>query len=159
VTFDYDGLGERAGHRGVGIGEKPYLDPNSKSKSEALAAAAIVATAWSFGTEIELALPFLIGRHEFMKFWSCLVRWGGFIIFARSQMIKIEKYPVINEFCLARTSLFEYNHADEPENNRRKEIFLRVAEQLLKMELRIFRWWNKSLDCLENLDFRFYATM
>jgi alpha-ketoglutarate-dependent taurine dioxygenase len=45
VTFDYDGLGERAGHRVVGIGEKPYLDPNSKSKSEALAAAAIVATA------------------------------------------------------------------------------------------------------------------
>ncbi|KAN0112408.1 taurine catabolism dioxygenase [Hyaloscypha variabilis] len=40
ATFDYDGLGDRAGHRVVGIGEKPYLDPNSKSKAEALAAAA-----------------------------------------------------------------------------------------------------------------------
>jgi hypothetical protein len=40
ATFDYNGLGERAGNRVVGIGEKPYLDPNSKSKAEALAAAA-----------------------------------------------------------------------------------------------------------------------
>ena len=39
ATFDYEGLGERAGHRVVGIGEKPYLDPKSKSKAEALAAA------------------------------------------------------------------------------------------------------------------------
>ena len=38
VTFDYEGLGERYGHRAVGIGEKPYLDPNSTSKAEALAA-------------------------------------------------------------------------------------------------------------------------
>jgi len=38
ATFDYEGLGERFGNRVVGIGEKPYLDPNSKSKAEALAA-------------------------------------------------------------------------------------------------------------------------
>ncbi|KAJ5925951.1 taurine dioxygenase family protein [Penicillium verhagenii] len=37
ATFDYEGLGERFGHRAVGIGEKPYLDPNSKSRTEALA--------------------------------------------------------------------------------------------------------------------------
>ncbi|KAK8004277.1 putative DNA replication regulator SLD2 [Apiospora arundinis] len=37
ATFDYDGLGERFGHRAVGIAEKPYLDPNSKSRTEALA--------------------------------------------------------------------------------------------------------------------------
>ncbi|KAK5196882.1 hypothetical protein LTR47_001223 [Exophiala xenobiotica] len=38
ATFDYDGLGERFGNRVVGIGEKPFFDPNSKSKTEALAA-------------------------------------------------------------------------------------------------------------------------
>jgi hypothetical protein len=37
ATFDYEGLGERSGNRVVGIGEKPYLDLNSKSKAEALA--------------------------------------------------------------------------------------------------------------------------
>ncbi|CAI7600287.1 unnamed protein product [Penicillium manginii] len=40
ATFDYEGLGERYGHRAVGIGEKPFLDPNSTSKAEALAASA-----------------------------------------------------------------------------------------------------------------------
>ena len=40
ATFDYEGLGERFGNRVVGIGERPYLDPNSESKSEALAAEA-----------------------------------------------------------------------------------------------------------------------
>ncbi|KAK4497451.1 hypothetical protein PRZ48_011902 [Zasmidium cellare] len=38
ATFDYEGLGERFGNRAVGIGEAPYLDPNSTTKSEALAA-------------------------------------------------------------------------------------------------------------------------
>ena len=37
ATFDYDGLGERFGSRVVGIGERPFFDPNSKSKAEALA--------------------------------------------------------------------------------------------------------------------------
>ncbi|KAJ4290384.1 hypothetical protein N0V90_010600 [Kalmusia sp. IMI 367209] len=37
ATFDYDGLGERFGNRAVGIGERPYLDANSKSRTEALA--------------------------------------------------------------------------------------------------------------------------
>lgn len=37
ATTDYDDLGERFGHRVCGIGEKPYLDPNSKSMREALA--------------------------------------------------------------------------------------------------------------------------
>ncbi|TVY75946.1 putative alpha-ketoglutarate-dependent sulfonate dioxygenase [Lachnellula suecica] len=41
ATFDYEGLGERAGNRVVGIGEKPYFDPNSKSKAEALAEASV----------------------------------------------------------------------------------------------------------------------
>jgi len=36
ATFDYEGLGERFGHRAVGIGEEPYLDPNSQSRTEAL---------------------------------------------------------------------------------------------------------------------------
>ncbi|KAI0171737.1 taurine catabolism dioxygenase [Hypoxylon sp. FL1284] len=36
ATFDYDGLGERFGNRAVGIGEAPFLDPNSMSKAEAL---------------------------------------------------------------------------------------------------------------------------
>ncbi|KAK4618237.1 Alpha-ketoglutarate-dependent dioxygenase [Fulvia fulva] len=37
ATYDFDGLGERSGNRAVGIGEKPYLDPTSKSRREALA--------------------------------------------------------------------------------------------------------------------------
>lgn len=36
ATFDYEGLGERFGHRAVGIGEAPFLDPNSKSRAEVL---------------------------------------------------------------------------------------------------------------------------
>lgn len=37
ATFDYEGFGERLGNRAVGIGERPYFDPNSRSRSEALA--------------------------------------------------------------------------------------------------------------------------
>jgi alpha-ketoglutarate-dependent taurine dioxygenase len=42
ATFDYlDGsYGERFGNRAVGLGERPYLDPNSTSRREALATAA-----------------------------------------------------------------------------------------------------------------------
>ena len=36
ATFDFMGLGDRSGNRAVGCGERPYLDPNSKSRSEAL---------------------------------------------------------------------------------------------------------------------------
>ena len=36
ATFDYEGLGERFGHRAVGIGEAPFLDPSSGSRTEAL---------------------------------------------------------------------------------------------------------------------------
>ncbi|KAI1337456.1 taurine dioxygenase family protein [Xylariaceae sp. FL0016] len=36
ATFDYEGLGERFGNRAVGIGEKPYFDPRSTSRSEEL---------------------------------------------------------------------------------------------------------------------------
>ncbi|OCT44147.1 alpha-ketoglutarate-dependent sulfonate dioxygenase [Cladophialophora carrionii] len=39
ATFDYDGLGERFGNRAVGIGEAPYFDPNSQSRTEALGTA------------------------------------------------------------------------------------------------------------------------
>ena len=37
ATNDYDDLGERSGNRAVGIGEVPYLDPHSQSRTEALA--------------------------------------------------------------------------------------------------------------------------
>lgn len=37
ATFDYEGLGERFGNRAVGIGEVPYFDPHSQSRTEALA--------------------------------------------------------------------------------------------------------------------------
>lgn len=36
ATPDYEGLGERLGHRAVSIGERPYLDVQSKSRLEAL---------------------------------------------------------------------------------------------------------------------------
>ena len=37
ATPDYDGYGERKGHRVVGLGEAPYFDPKSKSRREVLA--------------------------------------------------------------------------------------------------------------------------
>lgn len=37
ATFDYEGLGPRTGQRAVSLGERPYLDPNSKSRRQALA--------------------------------------------------------------------------------------------------------------------------
>lgn len=43
ATFDYEGLGERFGNRAVGIGERPYFDANSKSRTEALAEAGMAA--------------------------------------------------------------------------------------------------------------------
>ncbi|KAL4918992.1 hypothetical protein BDW62DRAFT_210162 [Aspergillus aurantiobrunneus] len=36
ATFDYQHLGPRTGHRAVGLGERPYFDPKSKSRREAL---------------------------------------------------------------------------------------------------------------------------
>jgi hypothetical protein len=36
ATFDYDLEGDRFGNRAVGLGERPYLDPNSLSRREAL---------------------------------------------------------------------------------------------------------------------------
>ncbi|ETI26740.1 hypothetical protein G647_10185 [Cladophialophora carrionii CBS 160.54] len=36
ATYDYQGEGARFGNRAVGLGEKPYFDPNSKSRREAL---------------------------------------------------------------------------------------------------------------------------
>ncbi|KAJ5782949.1 Taurine catabolism dioxygenase TauD/TfdA [Penicillium paradoxum] len=36
ATWDYEGLGPRTGHRAVGLGERPYLDPNSISRRDAL---------------------------------------------------------------------------------------------------------------------------
>lgn len=36
ATYDYEGLGDRAGNRAVGIGERPYFDKASKSRREAL---------------------------------------------------------------------------------------------------------------------------
>ena len=37
ATMDYDDFGERFGYRVCGIGERPYLDPHSKSMREGLA--------------------------------------------------------------------------------------------------------------------------
>ncbi|KAL1310641.1 hypothetical protein AAFC00_000909 [Neodothiora populina] len=42
ATFDYDGLGDRFGNRAVGIGERPFLDPKSKSRQEDLAAQGLI---------------------------------------------------------------------------------------------------------------------
>ncbi|KAF2018534.1 taurine catabolism dioxygenase [Aaosphaeria arxii CBS 175.79] len=36
ATFDYDGHGDRFGNRVVGLGERPFHDPGSKSRREAL---------------------------------------------------------------------------------------------------------------------------
>jgi len=36
ATLDYDGLGERYGNRAVGVGERPFYDPSSSSRREAL---------------------------------------------------------------------------------------------------------------------------
>ena len=36
ATPDHSGLGHRSGHRAVGVGERPYLDPQSTSRREAL---------------------------------------------------------------------------------------------------------------------------
>ncbi|KAF2664690.1 TfdA family taurine catabolism dioxygenase TauD [Microthyrium microscopicum] len=36
ATFDYDNEGERFGNRAVGVGERPYFDPQSKSRREDL---------------------------------------------------------------------------------------------------------------------------
>lgn len=36
ATYDYAGLGPRTGQRAVSLGEKPYLDPKSSSRREAL---------------------------------------------------------------------------------------------------------------------------
>ncbi|KAL3428587.1 hypothetical protein BDV09DRAFT_204254 [Aspergillus tetrazonus] len=36
ATFDYQHLGRRTGHRAVGLCERPYFDPKSKSRREAL---------------------------------------------------------------------------------------------------------------------------
>ncbi|KAL9093947.1 MAG: hypothetical protein Q9165_003870 [Trypethelium subeluteriae] len=35
-TYDYEGLGRRTGQRAVSLGERPYFDPSSKSRREAL---------------------------------------------------------------------------------------------------------------------------
>ena len=37
ATYDYEGLGDRMGQRAVSLGEKPYFDPKSKSRKQALA--------------------------------------------------------------------------------------------------------------------------
>ncbi|KAH6683624.1 hypothetical protein F5X68DRAFT_233681 [Plectosphaerella plurivora] len=39
ATYDHYGLGDRSGNRAVGVGERPYLDPNSTSRREALGTA------------------------------------------------------------------------------------------------------------------------
>jgi alpha-ketoglutarate-dependent taurine dioxygenase len=41
ATPDFEGLGERVGHRTVSLGEKPYFDPQSTSRREALRDAAL----------------------------------------------------------------------------------------------------------------------
>jgi hypothetical protein len=36
ANMDFAGMGERTGNRVVGIGERPYLDPNSKTRRQDL---------------------------------------------------------------------------------------------------------------------------
>lgn len=36
ATWDYEEIGPRTGHRVVGLGERPYLDPKSVSRRQAL---------------------------------------------------------------------------------------------------------------------------
>lgn len=43
ANMDYAGLGPRTGHRAVGIGERPYFDPNSKTRREDLEGEAVKA--------------------------------------------------------------------------------------------------------------------
>ncbi|KAF7192442.1 Alpha-ketoglutarate-dependent taurine dioxygenase, partial [Pseudocercospora fuligena] len=38
ATFDFEGLGDRAGNRAVSVGEKPFFDPGSTGRREALEA-------------------------------------------------------------------------------------------------------------------------
>lgn len=45
ATYDIEGLGERYGVRAVSIGERPFFDPESKSRSEDLAEQARAAAA------------------------------------------------------------------------------------------------------------------
>ena len=42
AIFDYAGLGPRTGHRAVSIGERPFFDPNSKTRREALAEEGVI---------------------------------------------------------------------------------------------------------------------
>jgi alpha-ketoglutarate-dependent taurine dioxygenase len=37
ATWDYEGLGPRTGQRAVSLGERPYFDPESKSRRQDLA--------------------------------------------------------------------------------------------------------------------------
>lgn len=43
ATWDYFEIGPRTGHRAVGLGERPYLDPKSTSRREGLEAEAVKA--------------------------------------------------------------------------------------------------------------------
>jgi alpha-ketoglutarate-dependent taurine dioxygenase len=45
ATYDIDGQGERYGVRTVSVGEKPFFDPESKSRREGLAEQAAAAAA------------------------------------------------------------------------------------------------------------------
>jgi alpha-ketoglutarate-dependent taurine dioxygenase len=51
ATPDFEGLGERVGHRAVSLGEKPYFDPQSTSRREGLRNAALqketIAHSWA----------------------------------------------------------------------------------------------------------------
>ncbi|KAK4896216.1 hypothetical protein LTR27_005737 [Elasticomyces elasticus] len=42
ATFDYQGVGDRRGNRAVGVGERPFFDPKSLSRREALEAEGVV---------------------------------------------------------------------------------------------------------------------
>ncbi|KAI9825590.1 MAG: hypothetical protein M1819_000486 [Sarea resinae] len=46
ATFDYEGLGPRTGQRAVSLGERPYFDPESVSRREALGQKAVHGPDW-----------------------------------------------------------------------------------------------------------------
>ncbi|KAK4544701.1 hypothetical protein LTR36_003950 [Oleoguttula mirabilis] len=43
ATYDFEGLGDRSGNRAVGLGERPFFDPESSSRREALEREGVVA--------------------------------------------------------------------------------------------------------------------
>ena len=64
ATFDFMGLGDRSGNRAVGCGERPYFDPNSMSRSEAMEASGKEYGKWSVSLPPELRSDYKLTSHS-----------------------------------------------------------------------------------------------